>query len=226
MSKAFLDVHDLIAATAQHYQYPPPPKMLLNLQELVSTLLRMLLDLIASLLSVIPGNTDTRTVGNFMRLGLYFIGLLGAVLLVWLLFSRLSELSKQAHLARTSTLPDSAPLTAAAWHRQALHFAQMGNWKDACRALLLAAVRLLDEQKVVPFIANRTNFEYGYALVSRASIRSNFRSLADTVDVCWFGNNEAEEADFRNCQTYFEAIRSELAAQANTDRNRDPAAYG
>jgi hypothetical protein len=224
LSKAFADVHNLIAATAQHYQYPPPPEMLLNLQELISKLLRALLDLISSLLSVIPGYTDTRAVGNFMRLGLYVMGLFASLLLIWLLFTRLSELGKQAQLARTSTLSDSAPLTADAWHRQAMRFAQAGNWKDACRALLLAAVRLLDEQQVVPFLANRTNFEYGYALSSRVSIRSNFRSLADTVDICWFGNNEASETDFRDCQTHFEAIQSELVAQFN--RAKDPATYG
>ena len=187
--------------------------MLLNLQELIARLVRLLLDLVAKLLSVVPGYTDTRTVGNFMRLGLYFMGLLAAVLLIWLLFSRLSELGKQAKLATITALPDTAPLTADAWHKQALHLAQSGKWKDACRAILLATVRLLDEQQVVPFVANRTNFEYGYALASRASVRSNFRSLAETVDVCWFGNNEASEVDFRDCQSYFETIKSELVIE-------------
>jgi hypothetical protein len=222
LSRTFADVHNLIAATAQNYQYPPPPEIVLNLQELVARILRAVLDIVASLLSVIPGATDTRSVGNLMKLSLLIMGLFGAALLIWLLFTRLNELGKQAHLAKTSTLLDSAPLTADAWQSQASLYAQAGNWREACRALLLAAVRLLDEQKIVPFVANRTNFEYGYALASRPSIRNNFRSLADIVDICWFGNNQASEADFHDCQTHFEAIKSELPSQTE----RSQAVYG
>src|SRR5262249_28954093 len=100
------------------------------------------------------------------------------------------------------------------------------NWKDACRALLLASIRLLDEKEVLPFMATRTNFEYWYALAARDDLRSNFRLMADIVDVCWFGKYQATEKDFANCQTYFDAIKSDLADQIDGDLHPGSTAKG
>jgi len=215
LSKEFADVHNLIASIAQHYRYPPPPKLLVTLQEALTALMRAILDLIASLLSVVPGQTDTQAVSNFIRMLLYAMGLIGALLFIWVLWMRLSELGKQAHLAKGGGTPSLAPLTAQAWQEQALALSQARKWKDACRALLLASIRLLDEKEVVPFVATRTNFEYWYALASKDQLRSEFRRIADTVDFCWFGKYEAGEQDFTNCKMSFEAIKLVLDQQSN-----------
>jgi hypothetical protein len=210
LSKEFADVHNLIAAVSQQYQYPPPPRLLLILQETVTNLLRWLLDLIATLMSVVPGFTDSKAASHMIKTGVYALGVFCAILLVWVLWTRLSELGKQAELSKTSKITLEGPRSAHQWKEQALAFSQAARWKDACRAVLLSSIRLLDEQKVVPFNANRTNFEYWYALAEYEKMRPHFRSMADTVDLCWFGNKEADENDFRKCLSYLESIQSEL----------------
>jgi len=214
LSKEFSDIHALIAATAQNYQFCPMPPFVLQVEEAFTKLTHYLLDLIASLLMILPGVTDTRAASEIMKMLLYLTGMGAAFLLLWFLWSRLSELGKQARLAQARQAEDQSPKNSGQWYLAALELSKKKQWREASRALLLACIRLFDEKQLVPFIANRTNAEYWYALAGQDNVRASFRYIFNRVDSVWFGNQEAKEEDFRGCLADFEMIKAALSDQS------------
>jgi hypothetical protein len=210
VSRYYADIHGLIASCAQRYEYQKVPGIFTVIQDAIVTILRWCLDLLASFLSLVPGYTDTRSISNLMKTGMYILGLICAVLLVWFICRKMITMAKNAKSRTGSATAVRRILTSKDWFNQATEFSHQSNWKEACRCLLLASLRLLDEEKIVPFAATYTNFEYWYALSQHKKIRSAFREIADIVDVSWFGNVDAQEQDFNNCLQQFKKIEAEL----------------
>lgn len=223
MSKGFTDVHPIIAAAADIYRYPSPPPFLKDLARLLSEFVRWLLNFIASIFHLMPGNTDTHAVGNIIRLILYTAGLVFALLIVRLIWSRLNELARQERLAKSTNILSTKSWDAQAWQIHATKLGKDECWQEACRAALVSVLHLLDEVGLLPFSANRTNFEYCLALTNPSAgteknIIGHFKSMVEIVDLCWFGNKTATESDFRTCFSDLENIRRALTPLAEIEQ--------
>lgn len=217
----FRDITQQIAEVATRYHYQNPPTFLVHIQEMVARILRAVKDWLESLHILSPGMSDTRMVGNVMQMILYGVGILCAIALIFVVWSRLTKLTAQSKLARAGALSSEGSLDADGWLDEAEKLANQSRYRESCRAIYFSFLRLLDEKSVYPFQPTRTNYEYWYGLVSHKKIQRLFREVADTVELVWFGNKEADASDFNHClkivseaRKEVEAVVAEQAAQA------------
>jgi hypothetical protein len=111
----------------------------------------------------------------------------------------------------------------AGWKKQAQELAAAKNWKEACRASYMAALRLLDEAKIVEFAPTRTNYEYWYALAPQSKpLAVAFRKLAQMVEVIWFGNKIAAADDLEQSLQSLRNLEVEVAL-AQEAKKKQPA---
>jgi len=216
MPQELKDVSQQIAEVAERYHYHDPPSFLVSLQELITRAIRWLKDFLESLHIFTPGFSDTRMVGNVMQILLYMVGIVCAVLLIFAVWSRLHRLTAQSQLAKGGALTSEGMLDSAGWLEEAGKLKAQGKYKESCRALYFSLLRLLDEKGIFAFAPTRTNYEYWYALVRHKEIQRYFRELADRVELVWFGNKNADAADYDYCLELLKTAtrETEAAAQA------------
>ncbi len=211
------DVSAEIAAVAAAYQYHPPPEALVRTQELVARLQRLLLDWLGSFHISVPALAEAKTVSQVMQLLLHLAGALGALAVIWLVWTRLSQLRLQSALARNGQVTVTGVPDSAAWRREAERLSGAGDWRAGCRALYLSALRLLEEAGIAGFVPTRTNYEYWYALSGRPGVQKAFRELVAPVETVWFGRDSATADDYRLCL----ARLTDLEAQVEPARAQD-----
>ncbi len=217
----FKDISSQIADVASRYHYHTPPELLVYLQEMLSRILRFVKDLLEQLHLFNSDFSDTRMVGNLMQVLLYAAGTLCALVIIYLVFMRMTKLTQLSRLARAGASGSEMLLTSQGWLAEANSLAQKEHYKSACRAAYLSFLRLLDEQKIAPFSPTRTNYEYWYQLSKSREIQVAFRNLADVVELVWFGNKQAERADFERCLELIESARPAVdkLAESNGAKN-------
>lgn len=208
----FKDVTPQIAEVATRYHYHKPPGLLVYLQELVSKIMRLIKDLLEQFHVFDTGFSDTRMVGNVMQLLLYVVGAICFLIIMYLVWMRMNKLTQQSQLARAGALESESLLTSEGWLAEANKLADRGNYKSACRAAYLSFLRLLDEKGVTPYAPTRTNYEYWYQLSKHKNVQRTFRKIADTVELVWFGNKQADAEDFQHCLQLIEEIKPTLVA--------------
>ena len=207
----FKDVSSEIAEVASRYHYHKPPEFLVYLQELLSRILRFIKDLLEQLHLFNSDFSDTRMVGNLMQVLLYAAGTLCALIIIYLVFMRMTKLTQMSRLARAGATNSEMLLTSQGWLAEAKSLAEKEHYKSACRAAYLSFLRLLDEEEIAPFSPTRTNYEYWYQLSKSREIQVAFRNLADIVELVWFGNKQAVRADFEHCLELIESARPAIA---------------
>ncbi len=195
----FKDISAAIADVASRYHYHKPPQFLVYLQEMLSRVLRFLKDLFEQLHLFNSDFSDTRMVGNLMQILLYIAGGLCALIIIYLVFMRMTKLTQMSRLARAGALESERLLTSEGWLIEAKSLAEREHFKSACRAAYLSFLRLLDEKNVAPFAPTKTNYEYWYQLHKSREIQLIFRKLADLVELVWFGSKPADRNDFDRC---------------------------
>jgi hypothetical protein len=220
MSNKLSDVHLQIADVARNYHYHEPIPWLVYLRDLAATALRWLWDWISSLFAIIPIQADTRLVGNTIKLVLLVLGGLSILLILYLAWSKFRDIAKQAALAKTIPLSIDGPFNSQDWFNEAIESSKASRWKEACRALYMSCLRLLDEREILSFVPTRTNFEVWYALSKYQNLAKIFRPLADRVDTLWFGTKLAEERDFLSSLSSLKDIRVEVAT-ITSERDAD-----
>lgn len=193
------DVSPQLQKLASEFQYKDPPDFLIRLQELISYLLRALADFLKQFKIMIPGMTDTSAVGDVMQIVIIAIGAICLTAILVMMSSRMKQLNEQAQLARRGALSLEEILDSAGWKQKAEEFAKEKLFKDACRALYLSIIYLLDEKKILAYAPTRSNYEYWYALSGKEQMQKGFRRLADVVEEIWFGNHHALEEDYEEC---------------------------
>ncbi len=206
----FQDVSPQLEKMASEFTYKDPPDFLVRLQELVSYVLRAIADFLKQFRISIPG-TDTSAVGNLMQLLLVILGAVCVIVILVLMFKRMRHLREQAQIAKRGALSLEEILDSAGWKQRAEELAKARLFKDACRAVYLSVIYLLDEKQVLNFAPTRTNYEYYYALSGKDSLQRGFRRLSDLVEIMWFGNYVAEENDFKDCMQLSETIERDVA---------------
>ncbi len=212
----FKNISEAISDVAKHYHYHKPPEFLVYVQEMLSRVLRFLKDLFEQLHLFNSGFSDTRMVGNLMQILLYIAGGLCALIVIYLVFSRMTKLTQMSKLARGGALESERLLTSEGWLSEARELAEKQHFKAACRAAYLSFLRLLDESQIAPFAPTKTNYEYWYQLSKNREIQSTFRKMADTVELVWFGNKNAGREDFEHCLDLIEDARSLIKTEPPT----------
>jgi len=204
------DIAPEIAAVAGKYNYKKPPDLLIQVQEWVDKAWRFVTELLASLRLNMPGMADTNVVGNIMQVLVLIVGAICLFVIVFFAMKRMGQLSAQAQLARKGQSAAYRLLDAAAWKQEASASAEKKDWREACRALYMSSLRTMHENSVLEFAPTRTNYEYWYALAPRSEMLARaFKSLANQVELVWFGNKQASFDDYKEIGEYLQKVEEE-----------------
>ncbi|PSB30681.1 DUF4129 domain-containing protein [Stenomitos frigidus] len=106
---------------------------------------------------------------------------------------------------KASTNP---PLTVAAWLQRSRTFAQQGNYREACRALYLAALQRLNDTEPIPHEPSRTDGEY-LQIVQTLPRSAPYQVLIRTHEQLCFDNTVISVAEFDRCQRAYRDIEEE-----------------
>jgi hypothetical protein len=213
----FPPIYKEIAEVAAEYSYNKPPELLLTLQRLARSLLRLLSDLLASAHIPLGNATDSRAMSNLLLVAVIALGSICFVLVVVAIVARARHWKGKQKRSKLGADVTAMLLSAEAWRQEADRLAGEKQWKEACRASYFSFLRELDEKGVLPFSPTRSNYEYYYALLRKSDLAIVFRRLADLVEEEWFGNRIAGEADYKECQTLaLQATRLQDKNQSDT----------
>ncbi|HEY9764044.1 MAG TPA: DUF4129 domain-containing protein [Trichocoleus sp.] len=103
------------------------------------------------------------------------------------------------------SVPTSDLRSALEWWREANALAQAGQYREACRALYLAALQKLHEQKVLPYDPSRTDGEYLSALTAQPQPRP-YELLIRTHERTEFGSAPASAETYQRCRKAYREI--------------------
>ncbi|HEY9889749.1 MAG TPA: DUF4129 domain-containing protein [Candidatus Obscuribacterales bacterium] len=136
---------------------------------------------------------------------------LGAV--VWLAWLIVQVLDR--YFERRRTQPRSQPQvktllsptehSVGEWLRRAKQFEREGNWREACRALYLAALQLLHDRQWVPHQASRTDGEYLAAIQALQQPRP-WQLLIRTHERSLFGADPLSADHLKRCRLAYEEL--------------------
>jgi len=204
------DIAPEIAAVAGKYNYKKPPDLLIQMQEWVDKAWRFVTDLLSSLRINMPGMADTNVVGNIMQILIFLVGALCLLVIVFFAIKRMGQLSAQAQLAKKGQSAAYRLLDAQGWKQEASALAEKNDWREACRALYMSSLRTMHENAVIEFAPTRTNYEYWYALAPRSEMLARaFKSLANQVELVWFGNKQASPEDYKQIGENLQKLEEE-----------------
>src|SRR6185437_594112 len=142
----------------------------------------------------------TNVVGNIIQVLVLLTGAICLFVIVFFAMKRLSQLNAQSQLAKKGQSAAHRLLDAQGWKEEATILAEKADWREACRAIYMSSLRSLHESSVIEFAPTRTNYEYWYGLAPRSEILArSFRSLANQVELVWFGNKTATQDDYETC---------------------------
>ncbi len=212
-----------ISEIARNYDYRQPPDILIKLQELIAYLYRCLRELLSYLKLPQLGSSDTRGVADLLQVVVVAAGVVAAAVVLLLVASRLTAIQTQRKLALGSIVVGESPLDSQGWLSLGEELAATASYKEACRAVYMSILHLLDERGIVAFSATKTNYEYFYALKRTAPISGAFRNLVDCVEYIWFGDKAATGEDYKQCQKQAQLVQEglpvKIAAAAIQARN-------
>ncbi|MBW4419499.1 MAG: DUF4129 domain-containing protein [Myxacorys californica WJT36-NPBG1] len=100
--------------------------------------------------------------------------------------------------------------TIAFWMHEVQRFQQQGNYREACRALYMATLQRLNDTKLAPHQASRTDHEY-WNLVQLLPRSHAYQTLLRTHEQLCFGNATISAEIFNQCQqAYSDLERNSL----------------
>jgi hypothetical protein len=96
-------------------------------------------------------------------------------------------------------------ITSAEWLHRSRTFAQQGNYREACRALYMAALQRLNDTEPIPYEPSRTDGEY-LRLVQTLPRPAPYRVLLLTHEQLCFSNTGISADAFDRCQQAYREI--------------------
>lgn len=119
----------------------------------------------------------------------------------WLDYWRVTQARSLVNLPLTwQTVPE--------WLRQARTAQQQGNYREACRALYMAMLQLLNDRGIIPQEVSRTDGEY-LTLVQSLNLPPPYRVLIRTHERICFDRVAISSEVYKRCwQAYQEIERS------------------
>lgn len=97
------------------------------------------------------------------------------------------------------------------WIRATQEFQRQGNYREACRSLYMAMLQRLNDTKLVPNEAARTDREYA-RLVQLLPQAEAYRFLLQTHEQLQFGNAAVSVETFNQCQQAYGEIERATAS--------------
>ncbi len=97
---------------------------------------------------------------------------------------------------------------------------ERGRWVEAIRLLFRACLLRLEKFEKRPLRPGATNREL-LRRYRRSSVYEPLRTMVDTIDQKWYGDYPAAEADFEDCQTAHQQLRSLLDKHASGQDDSD-----
>lgn len=145
--------------------------------------------------------------GSVLNIISYVLVMILMVLLMFGLYLLLSSLRRlmdrdRGDAAGEAPAPGPAVLVNSEFHKQeAERLAQRGDYEGAVRQMYLATLCLLEENKLVPFDATRTDGEYAEALsalsqLPSAELPAHFAALAGYFERIRYGGRAADAGGF------------------------------
>ena len=210
-----------IAVVAKDYDYQQPPGLLIKIQEIISIIIRAIHDFLNMLQLPQAGSSDTKLVGNLLQTLLVVVALVAVVVVTIAIVRRVNLLQAQRKRTQGELIVKESELDSTGWRTFATQLLQEKATKEACRALYMSCLHLLDENKIAVFSPTKTNYEYFYTLKQKPTIAKHFRPLVDTVELIWFGNKEAEESDYIGCLNSLSEIENATAKIKANSQQRE-----
>lgn len=205
------DVSKPLSQMSGDYQFKEPPQMLVSAQDFLARILRNIIDFLRQFRIELPDVANTKSVGDIMQVLIISSMVVVIVLVLFTLYKRLNDLQRQAQLAKVGLATGLEILDSKAWKTKAREHADNLDWREACRAVYMSSLYLMDENGILKFVATRTNYEYYYALSSFKKLRQPFRDLVNIVEGIWFGNDTATKREYENCLQGLTEIENEIA---------------
>ena len=200
-----------IAAVAKDYDYQQPPGLMVKVQEIITSIIRAINDLLNMIELPQTGSSDTKLVGDLLHVLLVIVAAVAIIVVGFVIVRRLKYLESQRKIARGELIVGESALDSRGWRNFAEKKFKEKSTKEACRAIYMSCLHLLDEDKIAVFAPTKTNYEYFYALKQKPTIAQHFRPLVDNVELIWFGNKEAAEGDYNNCLRLLGEIEQAVA---------------
>lgn len=94
------------------------------------------------------------------------------------------------------------------WLRQAQKWQQLGNYREACRALYMAMLQQLNDTQQIPHAASRTDGEY-LTLVRQLPDARSYQTLIQVHEQLCFSDTPITSEIFQQCQQAFRQIEGE-----------------
>ncbi len=213
MSNSTKDISQIVEEVAKGYDYREPPGILVKLQELISTAIRVVYDFLNSFNSGLGGVGDTSVIGNLLQMLLVVIGAVCVVLVAYLLWKRMRQMKAQRQFSSKGGVILELELDSKGWQTEAERLSTNKEYREALRALYFSFLRRLDEGEILKFSPTRTNYEYWYALSKNKQMQREFRELADVVEDSWFGWHEPGPQDYQKSLETLRALDSHVSAE-------------
>ena len=203
----FKDASPDIAAVSQNYNYTPAPNWLLRVQELIQQVLVAVQEFIESLFRTHkPVLSDSRGLSNVMQVGIYIAGAVALIVICYLLWKRAKRASEVEESTRRGASAIEKILDSDGYRQDSKRLAEQANFRGACRSLYLCLLQLMHEKNVTIFAPAKTNYEYRYLLLPYPQLQAGFKQIADTVELIWFGNKEADAGDYEQCSAVLQQL--------------------
>lgn len=141
--------------------------------------------------------------------GLFWLIVVGLALgLSWLLCRQLMRLWRRQHrtgavLTTAATIPTRS---AQHWWHQANTYAQQQQYREACRALYLAALQHLNDRQILPHDRSRTDGEYLQSLEPILQTQP-YQLLIRTHERIEFGDISIGLDNYQRCRRAYQEIQ-------------------
>jgi hypothetical protein len=134
----------------------------------------------------------------------------GVILLAFLLVQLLDQVlagrsQRRPRRPIVTPLVEAKPHSVAEWLRLAKQYEQARNWREACRALYMAALQLLADRNWIPHQVGRTDRAYLQAIQGFPQPRP-WQLLIRTHERSLFGGDPLSGENFQRCRHAYEEI--------------------
>lgn len=207
----FKDASPDISAIAQNYSYEAPPSWLVKVQEIVREVLLAIEQWFNRLFRInSPGPADSKAISTVMQVWIYIAGFAALLAIIYFIWRRAKKNAEEQAATKRGATSVEDILDSQGYMNEAAKLAEKQDFRGGCRSLYLAFLRLMDERKVAAFAPAKTNYEYRYVLANYAKLQNGFKDLAETVELVWFGNKEADASDYESCLSIIRGLTPEI----------------
>ncbi len=190
------------------YARPDPPAVRQAIRDILddsrfqehTTFADRLIEWLLSLLDLPGDGTGVAWVGKLLMWALLVAGVLALLLLVWYLVRGLLEM-----LTKRSSLVESASPRAPRFEDTASYpqlreriaqLARQGEYREAVRLMMAAAVRGLEAAGILRFHPGKTNGEYVREFPAQDQRRGEFRAFALAIDGVAYGDDACGPGEY------------------------------